>query len=375
MTVIAMPTSADDLSVEVLNPLLQAQRPDVCVEAFRVIESHLYGSGEASTAGRVVIEPRYRPGAPKDLPRRLVVKLARTDEEVCRDGEHQVRGLYANEVAVYTRLEPHRFLEAPKALGGAYDPVSQTFMLILEDLRDRGATFPNVTVETSLDRLRCLLDILASLHARFWSSPLLETELSWMETHLQGEIHDLFNTPSRVPASIEYLVETVQFKREMVERLGMTPRGLLEDMQRVQRHQATLAQTVVHGDCHLGNTYTLPDDRAGLLDWQLSSRGFAIHDVSYILATALSVAMRRSHERELLDYYRDRLQSHGVADPPDREMLWEEYRRGMVWCVYIGWLTTPVTNYGWEICVMNHLRTMTAYEDLETRDLVASMRD
>jgi hypothetical protein len=42
----------------------------------------------------------------------------------------------------------------------------------------------------------------------------------------------------------------------------------------------------------------------------------------------------------------------------------------MVWNVYVGWLTTPVVNYGWEINVMNHLRLVTAFEDLETGKLV-----
>jgi hypothetical protein len=50
-----------------------------------------------------------------------------------------------------------------------------------------------------------------------------------------------------------------------------------------------------------------------------------------------------------------------------------EYRRTLVWGVYIGWLTTPVVNYGWEINVLNHLRLTTAYEDLETAKLVAEV--
>ena len=46
----------------------------------------------------------------------------------------------------------------------------------------------------------------------------------------------------------------------------------------------------------------------------------------------------------------------------------------LVWGVYIGWLTTPVVNYGWEINVMNHLRLTTAYEDHETAKLVDAVR-
>jgi hypothetical protein len=33
-------------------------------------------------------------------------------------------------------------------------------------------------------------------------------------------------------------------------------------------------------------------------------------------------------------------------------------------------LTTPVVNYGWEVSVMAHLRTTTAYEDFETGKLI-----
>jgi hypothetical protein len=45
----------------------------------------------------------------------------------------------------------------------------------------------------------------------------------------------------------------------------------------------------------------------------------------------------------------------------------------MIWGVYIGWLTTPVVNYGWEINVMNHLRLTTAYEDLDTAKLISEI--
>lgn len=374
MNASSLPTSADDLTVDVLNTVLRQQNPTARLDGYTVVESHLYGSGQASTAGRVVIEPHYGAGSPMDLPRRIVVKLARTDEEVCFGGEHQVRGLYANEVNVYLRLQPHRFLEAPRALGGHYDPRSQTFMLMLEDLRDRGARFPNVTVDITLDHVRRLLEVLALLHARHWNSPALDRELSWTESHLHGEIHALFNNPARVPAAIDHLTQTIQFKREMVQRLGTTTAQLYDDMRRVQQHQARLPQTIVHGDCHLANTYVLPDGRVGLLDWQLSCRGHAIHDVAYIIATALSVEARRTHERKLLAYYLECLRAAGVATAPDFDALWHEYRLAMVWCVYIGWLTTNTTNYGWEIAVMNHLRVMTAYEDLGTRDLCAAMR-
>jgi Ser/Thr protein kinase RdoA (MazF antagonist) len=131
-----------------------------------------------------------------------------------------------------------------------------------------------------------------------------------------------------------------------------------------------LPQTVCHGDTHIANTYVLPGNKAGLLDWQLASRGYCMHDVSYLVATGLSVSQRRAAERDLLAYYRERLIARGCREAPALEGLWNEYRMAMVWGLYIGWLTTPVVNYGWEVSVMAHLRMTTAYEDLETGKLI-----
>ena len=65
----------------------------------------------------------------------------------------------------------------------------------------------------------------------------------------------------------------------------------------------------------------------------------------------------------------------GVAEAPSLEDLWLEYRRAAVWGVYIGWLTTPIMNYGWDICVNNHIRLLTAYQDLECREALADLPD
>lgn len=370
------PTDADDLTVDHLNSVLAGSTPAVALADFRVTESHLWGSGAASSAGRLVIEPTYMAASSsRALPRSLVVKVAKTDPQSA--DPKRVRGtgaLYRNEVNVYARLKPATFLEAPLILGAAYDPETSTFLLVMEDLRTRGAAFGAVTSAVSLKSLRSLLDQLATLHARYWESPELRSSLAWMEAHTRGDLHLTFNTPDAAPRHIAEQVQSVQFKREMVQRLGTTIDALFEGFQLVQQHQARLPQTVCHGDTHIGNTYILPDGSGGLLDWQLTSQGYAMHDVSYVIATGLSVEDRRRHERELLAYYREQLLARGLTAPPTSDELWLEYRRAMIWGVYIGWLTTPVVNYGWEINVMNHLRLMTAYEDLETGDLVAALR-
>lgn len=361
---LAHPVSADGITTGYLNSLMAQAGHATRVCAVRLVDSRTYGQEMVSTAGRVMVEVDYAGDAPADMPRRLVVKLARGVDDI-------MGPFYSNEVAFYARLRPELDLEAPRTLGAHYDSQSHRLGLVLEDLTARGATFPNVLQSVSLAQIRGLLDTLAALHARFWNSPRFSADLNWVETHLDGGVADLMN--NLAPAYIQHEIDTQKFKTELVEKLGTTGPELLAGVQAVQRHQSRLPQTLLHGDTHLGNTYLLPGDRGGLLDWQLMVRGYPMHDVSYLMTTGLSIADRRAHERELLAYYLDRLASLG-ADAPAFDDAFREYRRALVWGVYIGWLTTPVVNYGWEINVVNHLRLVTAYEDLETAALVDAVR-
>ncbi len=368
-----LPTRPEELSVDALNKVVSAHSPDVTLTDFKIVESHLWGEGQASSAGRIIIEPEYSPSSPEDLPKRIVVKVAKSAPgEKTEEGGSGSGQLYDNEVNVYTQLRPADFMISPVTLGGAFDQQTQTFMLLLEDLREREAVFPSVKTEISLAQMQSMIDQYASLHARYWSHPEFCRSLGWLEDHTRGAIHDLFTSP-KVANFALYQVATTPFKREMLERLRVTPKELHEQFQRVQAHQSTLPQTLCHGDAHIGNTYLLPNGQAGLLDWQLSARGYCMHDISYIITTGLSVAQRRAHERELLAYYREQLLSRGVKDVPTLDELWLEYRRAMAWNLYIGWLITPVVNYGWEITVMAVLRTMTAYEDHETQKALANL--
>lgn len=371
-----LPTNPDDLTCDLLNGLLEQRAPALRIRDFVVREAHQVGLGEASSAGRICIDVEYADRPPEGAPNALVLKVAKSAEsDPSRPDPIAGAGgaLYRNELAIYREVDPARFLEAPKFFGGAYDRQPNSLVLILEDLRAREVTFPHVTVPTSLERMESLLDQLARLHARYWNSPDLKTASGWLQAHTRGEIHEQFASPHVLPPHLQRELETEQFKREMVERLGGTPDALFRQVHAVQRHQAGLPQTLCHGDTHIGNTYALPGEKGGLYDWQLASQGFALHDISYVLATGLSIAQRRENERELLALYRERLLAHGATDVPALEALWNEYRRAMIWGVYIGWLITPRINYGWEITVMAHLRMMTAYEDLETAKLIAAL--
>lgn len=349
----------EGITPELLTRIVGKQYPGVVIETRELVDRKAFGDGMVSSAGRLSLRLGYAAGTGMDLPTDVIVKVERGDLASLLD-------LYENELDFYARIRPGLTLECPRFLGGTIDRASGTYGMILEDLRPAGARFPDVTQDITMEQIKALIDTLASLHASFWESPRFAGDLAWTQTHLKGPLHDKFNNPEGTPARIARQIETERFKRELVARLGTSGDELFAQVAAVQKHQGTLAQTLLHGDTHIGNTYLLPDGRGGLVDWQLFVRGYCLHDLGYLIATGLPVDRRRLHERELLEHYRDRLREGGVSAPPSLDELWREYRRSMAWNLYIGWLTTGVANYGWEICVLNHIRLTTAYEDLET---------
>jgi thiamine kinase-like enzyme len=360
-----MPSSSQDITPDLINAIIHPWHPEIMIDTVDIAESKEYGDGMVSTAARAVIDVTYSSANSKNLPSRLVFKLARSPD-------FKIGPLYANEVRFYNLLRPEFLdVEAPLCLGGAYDPATEQFGLLLEDLTLRGARFPNTTVHVSLAEVESVLEQLARVHAQYWLSPRFNTDLSWVETHVAGPLAEFMQ--NHVPPVIQQEIDTENFKRELVERLRTTGEELRRGTRKLHEHQQTLPYTLLHGDTHLGNTYLLPEGRGGLLDWQLSVRGHHMHDVNYLITTALSIGTRRKHERDLLTFYLDRLKAFGVSEPPSFEDSWTEYRRTLVWGVYIGWLTTNVANYGWEINILNHLRLTTAFEDHETSKLVAEL--
>lgn len=87
----------------------------------------------------------------------------------------------------------------------------------------------------------------------------------------------------------------------------------------VERHDElarfwrSLPSTVVHTDCHLGNTYTLADGRVGLYDWQAVQRTNGLVDFAAFMMTSVTTEMRRAEERHLLERYLDRLAAEGAG--------------------------------------------------------------
>jgi aminoglycoside phosphotransferase (APT) family kinase protein len=124
--------------------------------------------------------------------------------------------------------------------------------------------------------------------------------------------------------------------------------------------------TLLHGDAHIGNTYVLPDDQVGFLDWQVVRRGNWSQDVAYFLVGALTESDRRAHDGALIEEYRSALDVPR-DELPTKDEAWLRYRACAAYGLAI-WLSTLGTD-GWqsrEVCEDLARRYAAACVELES---------
>ncbi len=377
---------------------------ETTVESVEVIDRARCGDGAASTADRILLRLRYAPGGDADLPAQMVLKTlllhrvlrfglpaVLTLASVSRMAErlpwvgagarsalfvlvglyqrlypHAPDPMYLTEARFYRDIRPELDLEIPRTFGSIYDARSRQFAILMEDLRLRGARFPNTTMKIPVAQVRALVTLLARLHARYWQSPRFDGELAWVPTRLRGGMFPVFDGIGR--ELIRYQVESHPFKQRLLAPLERSVDALWEALWRSQRTLAAGPQTLLHGDTHIGNAYLLPDGTGGFYDWQLMVRGHWANDLAYLLCSGLAAEVRRQHERGLIDHYLATLADSGVDDPPTAQAAWECYRLAAIWGLVIGWLITPPVNYGVEITAANISRMVAATIDLASFD-------
>lgn len=351
------PSDLDALTPAILTAALAEQRPGVVVEKVDIVAAKRCGDGVASTADRVVLDLSYAADTGEELPRRLVLKTMLSSP-------HAPGSMYENEVRFYRELRDELDIEAPAAFASHFDGATGRFGLLLEDLTGREARFPSAIEPVSLQEVRSILSLLASLHARFWNSPRFAGDLAWVDTPMSGGMHDVFDLIGL--ELIEDQVARNPFKQELIAPLGRTVAEMWELLWQVQRRHCRTPTTLLHGDPHLGNTYLLPGERGGLLDWQLMMRGSWAHDVTYLMVTALDPEIRRVHQLDLLGEYLDHLRAGGVPDVVAIDAAFEQCRCAALWGLVIGWLICPPENYGQPITEANITRAVAAVQDLDT---------
>jgi hypothetical protein len=367
---IALPVtlrSASDLTPEILTTLLRRHDPTTTVTSatlsrtWQGTTSHLhldvtYADADTTLPSHLFVKTQL--GTVHDLPDAV-------DTALSEGGGGTV--LLDDETRFYRDLRTDLDVETMTTYFAEHLDGPSQFLILAEDITLRGAEIPDAVAGLSVVQVDELLATLSQVHAPFWGSPRLDDggDLSWLQHPVTGGFADFLRASGF--AIIRMFLE-LPYKKALLDSTGEDAESMEAVFWKSQEHVAAAPMTVLHGDPHPRNTYSLPDGRMGVLDWQLVRRGSWVHDVGYAVIGALPSELRRDHERELLDNYRGRLLDAGAA-APDREEMWTAYRRSPAWG-FCMWAITPDQMYSVEIVETVLGRFAEAYSDLGTGALL-----
>lgn len=252
-------------------------------------------------------------------------------------------------------------LDHPAVYTALIDEGARNFVMIMEDVVARGADPRDSTRPMTIEQAASGVRGLAGMHSRYWGERLsTHPALGWVEPFVAFE--GLEYAPLHI--AHERLGDTVS-----AEIPALSSTELFVDIW--ARYIGTLTrseQTLLHGDPHIGNTYVLPGDDVGFLDWQMVRRGNWSLDVGYFLQGALTIEDRRRSERDLLDEYRGAL-ALPSAELPTADEIWLRYRASVAHGLAI-WMATLSGGDAWQgadICLALAQRYAAAFVDLDTR--------
>lgn len=316
-----IPEGADGLTAAWLTEVL-AQAPGGPFGPVEQVERQRIGEGAGVLTEIYRLRISYPAGARRG-PASLVVKLQGSTPEARQLSNNY--GFYAREVAFYRDIASTVSVGAPACYGADFDPKTQSFFLLLEDLaavapidRHAGMTEPQVR--------QALRDIVP-LHARWWGDP----ELTALEAVIPAHGQPPWDTVGQMHAGA--WAATAPWMKDRIgpdmmrvgERLCTELQGLMDRNGQGQR-------TLCHGDFHADNmmlTGDPADPKLTVLDWQILVQAPGTFDVGYLMSASVAPDVRRQLDAPLLADYHARLVAAGVEGYGFDECQ-EDYRRALL---------------------------------------------
>jgi len=224
----------------------------------------------------------------------------------------------------YAQIAPEITMTTPPCVSLVTDRGANRCILIMSDMIAAGVHFYNALEPLTVDQVAETLDQLARLH----SKPELLQGRSWIPCRLDDiATREEFLTWERIQELMH------DDRRGNLPDRTVDASLLKKGLDVLNKRQANLSHTLLHGDVHPGNVYRTAEGRLGFTDWQLVHRGNWSLDVAYHIASVLPVEVAEKEERRLLNHYLNALKRHG-GDVPDQESAWEEYRCAPVYGYY-----------------------------------------
>ena len=292
-------------------------------------------SSETLAEGKGLMNQLFRltlhfDAGPEGLPDTVIAKLPSADPllrtvfDTLKQNQREVR--------FYREVADNSHLATPRVYHSEMDTATGNTVLLLEDLAyaRQGDSVAGCTP----DDARLCLRQLASFHASWWDSPLLE-DLGWMPLREgdAGAYEQIY--PGAWAALIKKAGD------DMPPDLRALGDRLVPDVRRMKALLTRPPRTVVHGDYRLDNCFFSSDAgsrQVVVIDWEFCTRGRGAYDVATFISEAFSPQRRREIETGLLEEYHATLVERGVRGYSFEECLYD-YRLSMLE-VFLFWIIT-----------------------------------
>jgi hypothetical protein len=210
--------------------------------------------------------------------------------------------MYGREVNFYRNIAHRVALRTPRCYHAAFDPETNDFVLLIEDLR--GYRMGDQVAGCTVAEAKEILSALAALHASTWQA----SDLQGVILHDNPMQRDGMMAGFRLgwPAVLERFPELVP---ERARRIGdHFPEHVPALLAQMCRGPVCLA----HGDVRIDNVF-YGDGEIALVDWQGVCISAPEHDVAYFVTQSVPVNVR--DQDDLLAHYHRALSDRGIDYP------------------------------------------------------------
>jgi hypothetical protein len=243
----------------------------------------------------------------------LIAKLPAADETARTIAGGM--GAYRKEVMFYQELAGVSSIRTPEIYLALIDASGSNFILLMEDLAP--AKPGNQLASETIEHAKQALSEASKLHAAFFG-----------KDELLARDYITHTDPDDAAMAQDLLQQSWP---GFVERFGhgLSAECIALGEQYVESHSQWVGhyqgqKTLVHGDFRAENILFSESGCTIIIDWQTPMESCCMADVAYFIAGSLDIDSRRAQEHELVEHYRQCLNSKDVTLTQDE--CWQLYR-------------------------------------------------
>jgi len=259
-----------------------------------------------------------------DVPSSLIGKFSTTNP-VIRDLANKA-GLYKREIYFF-EANGSDDLPIPRCYYGAVDTDTGASLLLLEDLGHYQIS--DIVKGASSSEAEGVMDCLATLHAKWWDNPKLES-MPWLPPFNQNI--QLMRSLIKWEAVLQHVKSSLP-DFQLADSFLEVVQNFDHYLKPFSNHFTKSPLTCIHCDLHLDNLlFSASQDEPPIMmiDWQFVAQGRGITDIAYFMIRSISPEQRRKTEHSLVKRYHDSLVKKGVNNYSFDD-CWAEYQHAFFW--------------------------------------------